>query len=104
MYFGHFLGFAGYVGHSRGLSIFWSFLRFQRVFWLFFRFLGYFSNFKAFKRPIKSRLVEVQSFYKVLYTRDVQCLPWKNIWKAEVPIKVGFLTWTAALEKNSFTR
>jgi hypothetical protein len=41
VYFGHFLGFAGYVGHSRGLSIFWSFLRFQKG------YFGYFLDFEG---------------------------------------------------------
>ena len=42
---------------------------------------------------------EVKSYYKVLTQVDHPPFPWKSIWKVQVPTRIAFFTWIAALGK-----
>uniref|UniRef100_A0A2N9F8V6 Reverse transcriptase zinc-binding domain-containing protein n=1 Tax=Fagus sylvatica TaxID=28930 RepID=A0A2N9F8V6_FAGSY len=48
-------------------------------------------------KPSQSKYFQVKSYYKSLTTNGKDCFPWKSIWKAKVPPRVAFFSWTAAL-------
>jgi hypothetical protein len=48
-------------------------------------------------KPSQSKYFQVKSYYKSLTTNGKHCFPWKSIWKAKVPPRVAFFSWTAAL-------
>uniref|UniRef100_A0A2N9FJQ0 Reverse transcriptase zinc-binding domain-containing protein n=1 Tax=Fagus sylvatica TaxID=28930 RepID=A0A2N9FJQ0_FAGSY len=48
-------------------------------------------------KPAQSKSFQVKSYYKSLTTNGEECFPWKSIWKAKVPPRVAFFSWTAAL-------
>ena len=54
---------------------------------------------KICRHHTKSRVFEVKAYYRVLQAGVSCSFPWKSIWKVRVPLKVAFLSWTAALGK-----
>jgi hypothetical protein len=50
-------------------------------------------------QPSKSKSFQVKSFYKQLSANGAGFFPWKNIWKAKVPPRVAFFSWTTTLGK-----
>ena len=48
-------------------------------------------------KPSQSKSFQVKSYCKSLTTNGEECFPWKSIWKAKVPPRVAFFSWTAAL-------
>ena len=47
--------------------------------------------------PSRFFMLEVRSYYRVLWSTTQSPFPWKTIWKSKVPTKVSFFLWTAAL-------
>ena len=41
----------------------------------------------------------VTGYYSILVGSNDYCFPWKSIWKQEIPSRVAFFVWIAALEK-----
>ena len=50
-------------------------------------------------QPSPSTRFQVKSFYKHLSSTGAGFFPWKNIWKAKVPPRVAFFSWTATSRK-----
>ena len=50
-------------------------------------------------RPSSQKTFMVRSYYSLLSQPSRSFFPWKSIWKAKVPTRVAFFTWTAALER-----
>ena len=50
-------------------------------------------------QPSKAHIFQVKSYYDTLTCKGEGWFPWKSIWKAKVPPRVAFFTWTAALGK-----
>ena len=48
-------------------------------------------------QPSQSHTFQVKSYYNTFTCKGEGCFPWKSIWKAKVPPRVAFFTWTAAL-------
>ena len=48
-------------------------------------------------QPSKSHIFQVSSYYAILTCKGEGCFPWQSIWKAKVPPRVAFFSWTAAL-------
>ena len=48
-------------------------------------------------QPSQSKTFQVKSYYKTLTSNGEACFPWKSIWKAKVPPRVAFFSWTATL-------
>jgi hypothetical protein len=47
--------------------------------------------------PSKAHIFQVKSYYDTFTCKREGWFPWKSIWKAKVPPRVAFFTWTAAL-------
>ncbi len=45
------------------------------------------------------KVFTVKDYYRSLCSPSSRVFPWKSIWKAKVPSRVAFFSWTAALEK-----
>ena len=45
--------------------------------------------------PLKRKIFEVKSYYKLKVNSELVDGPWKIIWKSKVPLRVAFFTWTA---------
>jgi hypothetical protein len=52
---------------------------------------------KVYWLPSKDHIFQVKSYYDTLTCKREGWFPWKSIWKAKVPPRVAFFTWTAAL-------
>ena len=50
-------------------------------------------------QPSPSIGFQVKSFYNQISSNGAGSFPWKNIWKAKVPPRVAFFSWTAASGK-----
>jgi hypothetical protein len=50
-------------------------------------------------KPAPQKGFKVNSYYRVLFSRDNISFPWKSIWKPKVPSRVAFFVWVAALGK-----
>ena len=50
-------------------------------------------------RPSSRKIFTVRSYHLLLSQPSQSSFPWKSVWKAKVPTRVAFFTWTAALER-----
>ena len=50
-------------------------------------------------RPSSQKTFTVRFYYSLLSQPSRSFFPWKSIWKAKVPNRVAFFTWTTALER-----
>ena len=48
-------------------------------------------------RPSSQKIFQVRSYYSVLLKPSRISFPWRSVWKAKVPSKVTFFSWTATL-------
>ena len=48
-------------------------------------------------QPSQAHIFQVSSYYTTLTGKGGGCFPWQSIWKAKVPPRVAFFSWTAAL-------
>uniref|UniRef100_A0A2N9H333 Reverse transcriptase domain-containing protein n=1 Tax=Fagus sylvatica TaxID=28930 RepID=A0A2N9H333_FAGSY len=76
----------------------WELESFSSFLELLYSFTGIGSGEdKVCWKPSQSKSFQVKSYYKSLTTNGEECFPWKSIWKAKVPPRVAFFSWTAAL-------
>jgi hypothetical protein len=76
----------------------WELESFSSFLELLYSFTGIGSGEdKVCWKPSQSKYFQVKSYYKSLTTNGKDCFPWKSIWKAKVPPRVAFFSWTAAL-------
>ena len=48
-------------------------------------------------RPSSQKIFQVSSYYSVLLNPSHISFPWRSVWKAKVPSRVAFFSWTATL-------
>jgi hypothetical protein len=48
-------------------------------------------------RPPSQKIFQVRSYYSVLLNPSRISFPWRSVWKAKVPTRVAFFSWTATL-------
>jgi hypothetical protein len=48
-------------------------------------------------RPSSQKIFQVRSYYSVLLNPSRISFPWRSVWKAKVPSRVAFFSWTATL-------
>jgi hypothetical protein len=48
-------------------------------------------------RPSSQKIFQVRSYYSVLLKPSRISFPWRSVWKAKVPSRVTFFSWTATL-------
>ncbi len=51
-------------------------------------------------QPSQAHIFQVSSYYTTLIGKGGGCFPWQSIWKAKVPPRVAFFSWTAALGRT----